>query len=125
MVSLIIIASIYAIRWALLRVFLGKNNLLQVFIAPRGLITILLFYAIPASAEIAGFESGILLFVIIATSLIMTGAMIRNKKKIGTELDELDAKQKDRDAAQEAIAIGSTGNDRMDKLSSKVNFWRC
>ncbi|WKX78481.1 cation:proton antiporter domain-containing protein [Zobellia laminariae] len=72
MVSILIIASIYVIRFLILRIFIGKDILPQAFIAPRGLITILLFYAIPAEAEIAGFESGILLFVIIATSLIMT-----------------------------------------------------
>ncbi|CAM3533164.1 cation:proton antiporter [Zobellia roscoffensis] len=90
MVSILIIASIYVIRFLILRVFIGKDILPQAFIAPRGLITILLFYAIPVEAEIAGFESGILLFVIIATSLIMTWAMIRDKKKMGTMLDEID-----------------------------------
>ena len=90
MVSILIIASIYVIRFLMLRAFIGKDIMPQVFIAPRGLITVLLFYAIPVEAEIPGFESGILLFVIIATSLIMTGAMIRDKKKMGTMLDPID-----------------------------------
>ncbi|MGB0870208.1 MAG: cation:proton antiporter [Flavobacteriales bacterium] len=81
MVSLIIIASIYIIRFILLRIFIGKDILPQLFIAPRGLITVLLFYGIPEEAIIDGFEPGILLFVIIATSLIMTGAMISNSKR--------------------------------------------
>jgi hypothetical protein len=53
----------------------------QLFIAPRGLITVLLFYAIPEEAKIETFEPGILLFVIIGTSLIMTAAMIYDKKR--------------------------------------------
>ena len=53
----------------------------QLFIAPRGLITVLLFYAIPKEAEVATFEPGILLFIIIGTSLIMTGGMIYEKKR--------------------------------------------
>ncbi len=89
-ISLLIIASIYAIRYVLLRVFLGKDIFPQLFIAPRGLITVLLFYAIPAQAQIETFESGVLLFVIIATSLIMTWAMIQDKQKMGTILDEID-----------------------------------
>lgn len=103
MVSILIIASIYVIRFLLLRVFIGKDIMPQVFIAPRGLITILLFYAIPVEAEIAGFESGILLFVIIATSLIMTGAMIRDKKQIGTMLDEIDGELEERNASEDAL----------------------
>jgi hypothetical protein len=90
LVSILIIASIYAIRWVILRVFVGKDMLPQLFIAPRGLITVLLFYAIPTQAEVVGFESGILLFVIIATSLVMTWAMIKDKRKMGTMLDEID-----------------------------------
>jgi NhaP-type Na+/H+ or K+/H+ antiporter len=80
-ISSLIIASIYAIRFVLLRIFIGKDIIPQLFIAPRGLITVLLFFAIPEEAEIASFEPGILLFVIIGTSLIMTAAMIFDKKR--------------------------------------------
>ncbi|QHI35797.1 hypothetical protein IMCC3317_11450 [Kordia antarctica] len=81
MVSLLIIASIYIIRFILLRIFVGKDILPQLFIAPRGLITVLLFYGIPEEAKVAAFEPGILLFIIIGTSLIMTGGMIYEKKR--------------------------------------------
>ncbi len=81
LVSGLIILSIYLIRFVILRVFLGSDIVPQLFIAPRGLITILLFYAIPAEAEVAGFEPGILLFIIIATSLIMTFALIYDKQR--------------------------------------------
>ncbi|WP_276168057.1 cation:proton antiporter [Zobellia alginiliquefaciens] len=103
MVSILIITSIYVIRFLILRVFIGKDILPQAFIAPRGLITILLFYAIPVKAEVPGFESGILLFVIIATSLIMTWAMIRDKKKMGTMLDEIDEEILARNEAEDQL----------------------
>lgn len=90
LISVLIIASIYAIRFVLLRIFIGKDFLPQLFIAPRGLITVLLFYAIPVEAQIESFESGVLLFVIIATSLIMTWAMVKDKRKMITLLDEID-----------------------------------
>ena len=102
MVSLLIILSIYAIRFVILRTFIGSDILPQLFIAPRGLITILLFYAIPAEAQVATFEPGILLFVIIGTSLIMTWAMIKDKKKMRTLLDMED---KEIDELQEANKI--------------------
>jgi len=80
-VSLLIILSIYAIRYVILRLTIGDDIYPQLFIAPRGLITILLFYAIPVEAQVAGFEPGILLFIIIGTSLIMTFAMIYDKRR--------------------------------------------
>ena len=83
LISLAILISIYLIRFLILRIFIGKDILPQLYIAPRGLITILLFYDIPESAVVPGFEPGILLDIIIGTSLIMTWAMIRDKRRSG------------------------------------------
>ena len=80
-ISLLILVTIYLIRWILLRLFMGTDILPQLFIAPRGLITILLFYAIPEAALEPAFEPGILLFIIMFTSLIMTGAMVFDKRR--------------------------------------------
>ncbi|NND33179.1 MAG: sodium:proton exchanger, partial [Saprospiraceae bacterium] len=60
LISLLIVLSIYIIRFILCRIFLGSDILPQLFIAPRGLITVLLFYAIPAQAQVPDFEAGIL-----------------------------------------------------------------
>lgn len=103
LISLLIVASIYGIRFLILRVFLGKDILPQLFVAPRGLITVLLFYAIPTEAQVANFESGILLFVIIATSLVMTWGMIKDKKKMNTLLDEIDEEFLERNQAEDAL----------------------
>ena len=81
MVSGLILLSIYLIRIVLLRLLLGADIVPQLFIAPRGLITVLLFYAIPKSVKVEAFEPGILLFIIIATSLIMTFAMVYDKRR--------------------------------------------
>lgn len=80
-ISIAIIASIYLIRLVILRLMIGKDIFPQLFVAPRGLITVLLFYAIPKELEVKSFEEGILLFIIIGTSLIMTFAMISDKKR--------------------------------------------
>ena len=122
MVSVLIITSIYVIRFFILRVFIGKDILPQVFIAPRGLITILLFYAIPVEAEIAGFESGILLFVIIATSLIMTGAMIGSKKEMGTILDNIDDERAERREAAEALKAAKSGGTKVEPSAENVHL---
>ena len=80
-ISALILVSIYVIRWILLRIFIGKDIMPQLYIAPRGLITVLLFYAIPAEATVAGFAPGILLYIIIVTSVIMTIALIADKRR--------------------------------------------
>jgi len=92
-VSVLIIASIYLIRIVLLRIFIGEDILPQLFIAPRGLITVLLFYQIPESAKVAGFNSGILLFIIIATGVIMTIAMIQDKNRTGVAVNKASSTQ--------------------------------
>ncbi|MEM9887600.1 MAG: cation:proton antiporter [Bacteroidota bacterium] len=87
-ISALILMSIYAIRFILLRIVMGKDILPQLFIAPRGLITILLFIAIPEEARTESFNSGILLFIIIVTSLIMTFALIYDKKRSGQAISK-------------------------------------
>lgn len=83
LVSGLIILSIYLVRFIILRLLVGSDIIPQLFIAPRGLITILLFNAIPQAVQVPAFEAGILLFIIIATSLIMTFAMIYDKRRSG------------------------------------------
>lgn len=103
LISLAIIATIYIIRYVILRLFLGKDILPQLYIAPRGLITILLFYDIPASAIVPGFESGILLDIIIGTSLIMTFAMIKDKQRTGRAI----AKAKEQEVGYQRWSVPS------------------
>lgn len=75
-ISLALIGSIFIIRFVLLRIFVGKDISPQLWIAPRGLITVLLFYAIPLSFQTELFDPGILLFIIIATGIVMTFGLI-------------------------------------------------
>ncbi|MEM6345412.1 MAG: cation:proton antiporter [Bacteroidota bacterium] len=83
LISGAIILSIYVIRWIFLRIFLGKDIMPQLYIVPRGLVTVLLFYDIPDAVKTDAFNPGILLFVIIVTSLIMTFALIWDKRRTG------------------------------------------
>jgi hypothetical protein len=53
----------------------------ELFVAPRGLITILLFFSIPAAYQFAGFSPGILLYTILITSVIMAAVMVVKGKE--------------------------------------------
>lgn len=66
-----IVACILGMRYLYLIVF-GRGHILpELFFSPRGLVTIVLFYSIPASLQLTGFSPGILLFVVLATTVIM------------------------------------------------------
>lgn len=81
LISLVIVVILFGIRAGFLRFFRGKEITPEVLIAPRGLITILLFFAIPASIQVE-FNSGILLYTIIITSVVMAMALIAGGKHI-------------------------------------------
>ncbi len=75
--SLLLVASFYLIRYLFLRMIKGKDVLPELFIAPRGLITILLFFSIPDEMQVDNFDPGILMYTVIITSLIMTFGLIK------------------------------------------------
>lgn len=80
--SLLIVLALYAARLLMLLVFKRKSIFPLLYIAPRGLITILLFFKIPKEAPVEWidpqFNEGILLFVIITTSIVMMVSLIQN-----------------------------------------------
>ena len=82
LISVLILTGIYAFRFAILKLFARDHQKPELFIAPRGLITILLFFAIPATYVDEQFDSGILLYVIIISSLVMSWALITQKKEV-------------------------------------------
>jgi NhaP-type Na+/H+ or K+/H+ antiporter len=77
MVSLVILGILYGIRVAYFRFIIRRDILPEVWMAPRGLITILLFYSIPEELAAPGFNPGILLLVILASSVLMAVSLIR------------------------------------------------
>ena len=79
-----LLAVIYLVRLVVLFVFNGKNIFPQVFLAPRGLITILLFFAIPDEFSGGDDFQGILLFVILSSCLVMSWSLISHKNKLSS-----------------------------------------
>jgi Kef-type K+ transport system membrane component KefB len=80
--GLVIVLLTYLIRILYQRIFVKSASWAEIFLSPRGLISILLFYSIPASQKIAGLSDGLLFFVILATSSIMgLGLVVSGEKK--------------------------------------------
>ncbi|MCB9016670.1 MAG: cation:proton antiporter [Lentimicrobiaceae bacterium] len=85
-ISIIIIAGIYLIRLLSLKIFAVKSVRPELFVSPRGLITILLFFSIPEKWQSHYFNEGILLYVILISSAIMAVAlMVRGKERVFAE----------------------------------------
>ena len=92
-IGFIVLVIIYLIRAVFLLLFRGKKILLELGMAPRGLVTILLFFAIPENLSLGKEFQGVLLFVILISCLIMTWSLIsyknRNLKTIISEDDDV------------------------------------
>jgi cell volume regulation protein A len=88
-IGLVVLAVIYVVRALILFFFNGKDVFLELFLAPRGLVTILLFFAIPEELSVGKDFQGILLFVILVSCLIMTWSLISYKKKL-SEINKSD-----------------------------------
>lgn len=78
----VIVMVILIIRYVFLRYISQTNVFPELFIAPRGLITIILFYSIPTQLTSDKFNEGVLSFVIIVSGLIMMLGLIFSKGKI-------------------------------------------
>jgi Kef-type K+ transport system membrane component KefB len=86
----IIILVILLIRYVFLR-YISKTNVFpELFIAPRGLITVILFYSIPEQLTSDKFNEGVLSFVILISGLIMMLGILFSKQKFKVE-NELQA----------------------------------
>ncbi len=85
--SIAALSLLYGSRFLILRTFVGKDITPELYVSPRGLISILLFFSIPDEYALFDFEQGTLLFMIISTSLIMAGALIKYKKDVKKEAE--------------------------------------
>jgi len=114
-IGVCILFIIYVIRALFLFLFQGKDIFPQLFLAPRGLITILLFFAIPEETRNSNEEiEGVLLFIILTTCLIMSWALVvqKNKEKLQKEiLDQVKNESVDKDSDVVEAPTGQKENE--------------
>ena len=109
-IGIALLVIIYVVRAICLFIFSGKNIFPQIFLAPRGLITILLFFAIPKELTDKYDFNGVLLFIILASCLIMTWSLIRHKKN----LERLDNEDLLDDSENDEVHIEETDLEELD-----------
>ncbi len=87
MVSISIMGILYGLRYTYFRLIIRKDIYPDVWMAPRGLITILLYYSIPETLWVEEFNPGVLLLVILVSSVVMAVSIIRYKNSFKQKLE--------------------------------------
>ncbi|WP_129716549.1 cation:proton antiporter [Pedobacter sp. SYP-B3415] len=82
--GLFILISIYVIRFLYLKFVRRDGVSPEVFIAPRGLISILLYYNLPNSIKIPEIGTPFLFVVVLGSSLIMSIGLLATGKSVAT-----------------------------------------
>ncbi|WP_247231424.1 cation:proton antiporter [Telluribacter sp. SYSU D00476] len=86
-VSILLLLSIIGTRYISLKATLKGDLKPILYVAPRGLVTVLLFLSIPPQYLVVGFRDGILMLTVILTSLVMMVAVVsyRQRHEEGSE----------------------------------------
>jgi NhaP-type Na+/H+ or K+/H+ antiporter len=84
-IAILILLIGYILRFSIISTLFKQLEIKKTSIAPRGLITILLFNAIPTESKIEEFSTGVLAVTILLSCFIMMGGTI-SKSKINTEI---------------------------------------
>ncbi len=79
--GVLIVAVLTGLRFLYLRYVARTDLLPELFIAPKGLITVLLFYSIPAQHVLGDVSENILFVVILLTSILMMVGLIISHQK--------------------------------------------
>jgi len=81
-----ILLAIFSIRLAVLKVFKSGNAAPILYLAPRGLISVLLYFNLPASLKMPEVGTSFLFLVVLGTSIIMTLGLTLSKRKLDEQL---------------------------------------
>jgi hypothetical protein len=85
-----ILLAIYIIRFLYIKLVSKTDLMPELVIAPRGLISVLLFYNLPINLRLPGVETGLLFVVILATSIIMSiGLFVYNRRISNKEFENV------------------------------------
>lgn len=77
----LVLLLIYLVRFVYLKLVLKSGLMPELVIIPRGLISVLLFYNIPANIKIPALGTSLLFVVILGTSIIMSLGLLGTKKQ--------------------------------------------
>jgi len=85
--GLIMLGSIYVIRFGYLYFFKREHVLPEGFVTPRGLISILLYYNLPQQMKLVEIGTPFLFMVVLGSSLVMSIGLMSTRKRQSTASD--------------------------------------
>ena len=88
LIGSMMVGALFLVRFLYLRFFFHAKVFPEVFFIPRGLITIVLFYKIPAHLKLETFNEGILFFIILSTGIILAIGMIFYRQRNDTIIED-------------------------------------
>jgi NhaP-type Na+/H+ or K+/H+ antiporter len=74
--------AIYGVRFIYLKIFRKENSGAELYIAPRGLVSILLYYNLPETLKIPQIGTSFMFMVVLGSSLFMSIGLLLSKKQI-------------------------------------------
>jgi Kef-type K+ transport system membrane component KefB len=77
-----ILVAIYGVRFIYLKIFRKENSGAELYIAPRGLVSILLYYNLPETLKIPQIGTSFMFMVVLGSSLFMSIGLLLSKKQI-------------------------------------------
>ena len=81
-VSVLFIVVVIAWRWVVLKATYRGSSRLLLWIAPRGLITVLLYLNIPEELRLLGFRPGIPTLVVVLSSIVVMAGVLGGKRMV-------------------------------------------
>lgn len=78
-VSILFVGVILGVRYVALRLGFRGPVVPLLWVAPRGLITILLYLNIPESLRLTGFREGVLMLTVLLSAFVMMGGLIGSR----------------------------------------------
>ncbi|MDE2080699.1 MAG: cation:proton antiporter [Burkholderiales bacterium] len=84
-VALLIVVCVFGLRWPLLWLFNGRRPRPLLWAAPRGLITVVLFYSLPPALLPAALPHGALILVVLLSCIVMALGLRRDGAQAGDE----------------------------------------
>jgi NhaP-type Na+/H+ and K+/H+ antiporter len=85
----LVLLLIYLVRFIYLKFVLRSGLMPELVIIPRGLISVLLFYNIPAALKISALGTSLLFVVILGTSIIMSLGLLGTKRQSAQEFNDV------------------------------------
>lgn len=80
--GILMVLIIYLIRFIYQKIWMKNATITELLLSPRGLISILLFLSIPTEQRITEISEGVMLLVILLTSIIMTIGLVNAKPAV-------------------------------------------